>query len=653
MRKITNWFRHTALATCAAIVMTLTTNPASAAPEKIGVDLRSTQWGMNAVRAEAAWKYSKGAGVIVAVIDTGVDGTHPDLIGRVLPGWSTLSKSALPADQDNDSDEHGTHVAAIIAGDDDSDGVAGVAPESKILPVQVLGSNGGTDRTVADGINWAVANGAKVINLSLGGQKSIFDSGGNISCDAVGKAFDAGVVVIVAAGNSGSRNNPENRPASCRGALSVAALDENLDRAFFSSYDATVGISAPGRRIVSAIPTQATFPYAQWDGTSMAAPFVAGVAALLRAAHPEWTAEQIVERIKETAVDVNAPGVDPETGAGSVDAAAALGATAIKITTLRESIREITAPNITGASSDGYETTVTWESPYGATVDKYIIRYQEELSSEPKIVTVSGDKLSGIIPINAFTGGFISVLAHVGNSTRTSLMTDRVSLDLKPEKPVARPKLSKLKARWVASGIEVTFTTSGVAGKINVTAIDWNYGLIQDIYVDVPKSQKGIETKTIVKVESDSEARAHVAIVLAGTEGKREQIDLLPQYPLSGLVLTAGDSKVAVKGSASFSCIANNIACQGTIISVIDVKSRKTLATSRVLASAEYVIVFDRSKLTGTQVQLSLDGKISSPKLTVPVKPTPKPTPSASSTPTPKPSASEPINAKTKKGLIR
>ena len=146
-------------------------------------DLSGTQWGLKAVRAYDAWQVSKGKGVVVAVLDTGVDGTHPDLEGRVLAGYSSLNELDIEAGMNSDVDSHGTHVAGIIAGSDDKKGITGVAPEAVILPVQVLGFSGGSDLTVAKGIDWAVANGAKVLNLSLGGGRNPFDKGGSLSCE--------------------------------------------------------------------------------------------------------------------------------------------------------------------------------------------------------------------------------------------------------------------------------------------------------------------------------------------------------------------------------------------------------------------------------------------------------------------------------------
>ena len=580
-----------------------------------GLDLSSTQWALTAVRAQEAWAVTQGEGVTVAVLDTGVDGTHPDLVGRVLPGWSSLDNTPLAADKDNDADQHGTHVATIIGGDNDGDGVTGLAPKVTILPVQVLGSNGGSDRTVAAGIDWAVANGADVINLSLGGAKSIFDNGGNVSCTAVGRAFDAGVVVIVAAGNSGSARNPENRPASCRGALSVAALDENLERTFFSSFDATVGIAAPGRRIVAGVPTSSEIPYAQWDGTSMAAPLVAAAAALLRAANPNWTATQVVDALKASAIDINSPGFDPETGSGALDAAAALDLPKKTVGEVKSSIIAVTVPRILSAQAGSEKTILRWEAPIGAAVESYRIDYYSELKAKSIESIIAGDKLTGSVAVDAFMSGFLTITAITKAGERTSMPFNSIEMLVETLPIVPQPKVTKLTARWVTKGIELTITTDGPSGTVNATALDWNYGLLGNVDIKV-KSGK-VTTVLLFDVAGSSESRAHIAVISAGVEGNRKRIDLTPQYPLSGLILTSGPNKVAVRGSSNFICLMEQIACAGTIVELRDSKTRKILGSTRVLENLEFTIIVNRAAITSGKVVFTLNGKNSSPALPI------------------------------------
>ncbi len=307
-----------------------------------------------AVNAPQARTLATGAGVTVAVIDTGVDASHPDLEGRVVPGAmlhindATGKVELVPATVDETSDDwygHGSHVAGIIAADDDGDGVTGIAPDAEIMPIDMQPRRVWLNDIkfwtfVAQGIDYAVANGADVINMSLGGQSSGVAVTDNTAkyraaletlCTAVDSATAAGTVVVTSAGNSGSWGNPEMKPAACPGAVSVAALSPNLDRTFWSSFDATVDLSAPGEDILSVDSTVAensSTPHLFASGTSMASPVVAGVAALLKEQHPGWSAQHVQDQMTDTAKDLGVSGRDPDTGFGIVDAAAALGAAA-------------------------------------------------------------------------------------------------------------------------------------------------------------------------------------------------------------------------------------------------------------------------------------------------------------------------------------
>jgi subtilisin family serine protease len=267
-----------------------------------------------------AHTFSRGAGVRIAILDTGADLAHPMLAGRVTGGWDFVDGDADPSDVgdglDNDGDGwvdeargHGTHVAGIAVV---------VAPEAELLVARVLDTEGRGDMaTVARAVRWAVAQGARVINLSLGGLTR---------SDAVQLALEEatawGAVSVAAAGNWGSLE-PEEFPGSSRYAIAVAALDPYDVLASFSSHGTYIGISAPGVDIRSAF---ADGQYALWSGTSMATPFVSGGAALLLAANPEWTRRQVLERLEVSARDISA--VNPlhvdYIGAGALDLGAAL-----------------------------------------------------------------------------------------------------------------------------------------------------------------------------------------------------------------------------------------------------------------------------------------------------------------------------------------
>lgn len=273
--------------------------------------LRVHQWGLDVIQADAAHATSSGGGAVVAVVDTGVMTNHPDLAGRVLPGYDFVASSA----SQHDGNGHGTHVSGIIAADADNGiGIEGVAPSASILPVRVLGDDGsGSDTQVAEGVNYATDHGADVINLSLGGLP-LSAIGQSDLGDAINRALDRGVVVVAAAGND---TLPLcEQPGTNGRLLCVGSTDRRGAHSFFSSFGLGVNVFAPGG---SALPgtdedivsTYNDGGYRYLAGTSQATPHVSGVAALLVSLGLHGSA--VVQRIRAT-----------ETPAGMLDARAAV-----------------------------------------------------------------------------------------------------------------------------------------------------------------------------------------------------------------------------------------------------------------------------------------------------------------------------------------
>lgn len=270
----------------------------------------SSQWGITKVGAPTAWNTALGINTTVAVVDTGVDYGHPDLVGRVDKGYDFVANDANPMDENN----HGTHVAGIIAAATNNGiGIAGMAPSARILAVRVLNSSGsGYDSWLASGITYAADKGAKVINLSVGAS-----TGTTTLRNALLYAVNKGAVVTCAAGNNGT--GTLLYPAAWSECLSVGASDSNDARASFSNYGTNLDVMAPGTRILSTVRAGG---YQYWSGTSMATPFVSGVAALLAG---QGRSRMLVESaITSTAKDLGAAGYDKVTGYGRINAAAAV-----------------------------------------------------------------------------------------------------------------------------------------------------------------------------------------------------------------------------------------------------------------------------------------------------------------------------------------
>lgn len=277
------------------------------------------------IKAVPAWDQAEGdAGTVIAVVDTGVDLTHPDLAGQFA---GTGHDFANGDDEATDDHWHGTHVAGIAAAaTDNAIGIAGVAPRCRILPVKVMDADGnGYYSWIIDGIVWAADHGADVINLSLGG-----DVDDPFLEDACAYAHDKGVVVVAAAGNDGLSG--VLYPAAYDDVvLAVAASDYNDAIAEFSNSGPQVDVAAPGVWILGPAPEwyvgEGFVPYLFASGTSAAAPHVAGLAALLKSAKPDLTPDQIMKIIRYTADDINRTtlaGRDDRAGYGRINMERAL-----------------------------------------------------------------------------------------------------------------------------------------------------------------------------------------------------------------------------------------------------------------------------------------------------------------------------------------
>ncbi len=271
-----------------------------------------SQWALSRVGAPAAWDITRGdPGVRVAVIDTGIDLTHPDLAANLdtANDWDFVDNDATAQDEQG----HGTHVAGIVgAVADNGIGVSGLASGCTILPVRVLDDDGyGTTTDVASGIRWAVDHGADVINLSLGSEKS-----SQLEREACEYAAAAGCTVVAAAGNTPGYS--VMFPARYPSVLAVSATMSN-DRAYAGNFGPQVDLAAPGAGILStALRTGFGSDYEQQYGTSMATPLVAASAALLASEHPDWSPEEISATLKATARDLGPTGHDDTFGFGMV-----------------------------------------------------------------------------------------------------------------------------------------------------------------------------------------------------------------------------------------------------------------------------------------------------------------------------------------------
>ena len=280
--------------------------------------LAPQQWHLDRIQAPLAWDTTIGEGITVALLDTGVSLTHPDLQGRIRGGYDLFNNDADPSDDEG----HGTHVAGVVAANgDNGEGGVGICWRCTVLPIKVLGPRGrGSDATIATGIRLAVDQGARIIGMSLGGPEE-----SRVLRDAVDYATSRNVLIVAASGNDGSSGTTPNYPAAFPSVLAVSATDSRDQVTTFSTTGDFVDIAAPGTNIRSTFwSPQSGDTYASASGTSESTPMVVGVAALVLTQRPDLTAPQLAEIIEASADDIDAPGRDSRSGYGRLNAAKAV-----------------------------------------------------------------------------------------------------------------------------------------------------------------------------------------------------------------------------------------------------------------------------------------------------------------------------------------
>ncbi|MGH7594430.1 MAG: S8 family serine peptidase [Gemmatimonadales bacterium] len=335
--------------------------PAGAASVPRAAVAETTPWGVADVAAPKAWSAGvTGAGIKVGIIDGGIDYTNPDL--NVVGGYDLTTSSGAPSaytDNIASCGGHGTHVAGTVGAKLDGQGVVGVAPGVSLYALKVFQDMSGSclawESNQIAALNWAATNGIRVVNISIGNS-----SYNPIYQNAITSAIAAGVTVVASAGNNSG--GAVVYPGAYAGVIAVGALDQGNTPASYESVGPQMWIAAPGTNILSTLPGGTT---GFKSGTSMAAPHVVGVAALLLQANPTWTPAQVQAAIKASAIDLGAPGFDNSTGWGLVQAPTG-GSGSIPVT-VAVSPGARSASVAQGSAAPGDNATVTLAGTNAAT----------------------------------------------------------------------------------------------------------------------------------------------------------------------------------------------------------------------------------------------------------------------------------------------
>jgi len=385
----------------------------------------SQQWDMVKINMEQAWDVTRGDGIVVAVVDTGIDYNHNDLAANIwsnnaeivddgidndgngyvddVRGWDCFNSDNNPMDDDSAAPNHGTHVAGTIAAiDNNNTGISGVAPNAKIMAVKAIDASGsGTESSCAEGLLYAALNGAHVINNSWGGG---FD---DVITSAIQTAYGLGSTIVFAAGNDNKPLNSVSDYASMSETISVGSTDSSDGKAPTSNYGTTLDVAAPGENIYS---TMATDAYQYLSGTSMAAPHVSGVAALILAYRPSFSNEDVRQVLRTSAVDLGAVGFDSVFGHGRIDAYQALQ--------ISSPCRAKISSPIANDVVDGASLSIHG-SAYGSTCGNYLLEFAVDESGPWQQINSGSPLVNGVLgewDVSGLSGRFF-VRVGISNTT--------------------------------------------------------------------------------------------------------------------------------------------------------------------------------------------------------------------------------------------
>ena len=582
-------------------------------------DLESSQWHLPVIGEDLS---ATGAGITVAVVGDSVWAGSPDLQGRVLAGYDTVTHKTVPVIIDREFDAKdsyiGTFAAGLIAGSADRSGIRGVAPQSKLLPVVVTDGKVITDTTIAEGITWAANNGANVIFLL--GNEMFFGVEGNESqtCAAITKARELGVITVTSASSRSRFTSTTYIPARCADVVSVAGVSATFGELAGEANDVIPTLAAPATRIASLFADMSYFPYRLNDSSDWSAAQVAGAAAAILSKLGPLSPADLITKLTSTAVDLNTIGVDAATGAGLLDVSAATGSRLPRnLVDLRNVSTSTSIANVIDLTRDGSgKTSIAWEPPTNAQVSSYIIVVTMWDGQRWKDIRypVAGDVVRTVLNIDVRGDSFVSVNALIDGSERFGFPDAWVKTNVFiPPAPVDA-KITKISGVWVSGGLSVTVERNDIASDVF-----WNVAVLDPTTQQPLAIRRDISSSEYTLYFSADDSWRETPIVLYGWIGGNEIKTLIwPQYALDAEGYAAGKNHAAVSGRADFACLKENVllACEGAVLKIIDTKTKKVLATAVILEDLTFSAVFSW-KAFNLRVQVVGPGGVVSKPITI------------------------------------
>lgn len=418
----------------------------------------SSQWHLAAISGPNAWSLTTGvSGAPIAIIDSGIDSTHPDFSGKIMAGWNFVTGTSNTADDLG----HGTAVSgSVAAATNNGTGVAGVTWGNPIMPLVVLDSSDWASyANIASAITYAADHGARVINISISGT-----SASSTLQSAVDYAWNKGAVIFAAAGNNSSSS--PMYPAACTNVVAVSASDKNGVFASFSNYGSWIDLSAPGNNILT---TTQGGGYGYWYGTSFSSPIAAGVAALVLSLQPSLSNSALVSLLEQNSDDLGTPGWDQYFGYGQVDAYKAVSAAKSSVDTIPPSV-SITSPANNATVSGTIQVQGSATDNVGVTKIQFYIDGQLVSSAASSPFSFSWNTTSAANASHTLAVHAYDAAGNVGSASLNVTVSNTTVVDITP------PTVTITSPR---NGSSVTGNVT-----ISVAATD-NVGVTQvSIYVD-------------------------------------------------------------------------------------------------------------------------------------------------------------------------
>lgn len=417
------------------------------------------EWHLGQIGAATAWDYSQGAGVTIAILDSGINVAHPDLVDRLVPGYNFYDGNTNLTDVCG----HGTAVAGVAAASmNNAQGVAGVAGAARLMPIRVAYSDSAGCHayysTIANGLTYAADHGARVANISYGGV-----AGSSTIMSAANYMKSKGGLVFVSAGN----NNIDEGIVSDGSMIAVSATDYSDAKASFSSWGSFVTLSAPGVNIYT---TDNGGGYSSWNGTSFSSPLTAGVAALMMAARPDLSGDQVQSLLYSTAVDLGTPGLDPVFGYGRVNAGAAVRAAASYVLP-----PDTTAPKAVMAAPLGGSTVSGLVPVTVNTSDNVGVARVDLVVNGTVVATASGGNASFSWDSSGVANGKASVSAvaydaagNAGNASAVSVNVSNISTSVVKDTTPPVVAISNPVGGTVSGNVSVSASATDNAGAAGI-----------------------------------------------------------------------------------------------------------------------------------------------------------------------------------------